>query len=88
MKRVETYINRGNGGNWEADHLNPPVAMEFTADGKFVSNSSSYASFTGYTVKADHIIEFTPLLSGVARAFYYSFNSTTQLTLTFACIEG
>jgi hypothetical protein len=87
-KRAEIYVNPGNGGNWEADHSNPPVTIEFTADGKCISNSSSYSSFTGYTVTPDHIIEFTPSLNGVARAFYYSFNSTTQLTLTFACIEG
>src|SRR4051812_6855763 len=87
-KRVETYINPGNEGSWEADRSNPPETIEFTADGKFISNSDLYSNFTGYIVKPDHTIEFIASLNGAARAFYYSFNSNTQLTLTFACIEG
>ena len=87
-KRVETYINPGNGGSWKPDHSNPPVTIEFTEDGRFISNSALYSGFTGYTIKPDNTIEFTPAVNGFTRDFYYSFNSDTQLSLTFACIEG
>jgi hypothetical protein len=87
-KRVETYINPGNGGSWKPDNSNPPVTIEFKEDGKFTSNSGLYSNFTAYTVKPDNTIEFTPAVNGFTRNFYYSFNSDRQLTLTFACIEG
>jgi hypothetical protein len=87
-KRIETYINPGNGGSWQKDQLIPPLTIEFSADGKLISNSEFYSNFTRYRVNADNSIEFYPPLNGVTRAVYYSFNSDTELTLTFACIEG
>lgn len=87
-KRIETFISPGNGGSWQKDQSNPPITIEFTADGKFISNGNFYSNFTDYKVNADNTIEFMPPLNGVTRAVYYSFNSDTQLTLTFACIEG
>lgn len=87
-KRIESYINPGNGGSWQKDQINPPLTIEFMADGKLVSNSQLYSNFTGYTIAAGNTIEFLPPLNGVTRAVYYSFNSDTELTLTYACIEG
>jgi hypothetical protein len=87
-KRVEVYVNPGNGGNWQADNSESPVTIEFTSDGKLISNSAFYSNFTGYEVKPENTIEFQPPMNSIPRAVYYSFNSATQLTLTFACIEG
>lgn len=87
-RRVEVYVNPGNGGSWQADKSEKTVTLEFTADGRVVSNDNFYANFSGYQLKADNTIEFQPPLNGMPRAVYYSFNSETQLTLTFACIEG
>ena len=87
-KRIETYINPGNGGSWKPDLSTPPFTIEFTEDGRFISNSIPYSGFIAFTIKPDNTIEFLPAVNGFTRNFYYSFNSETQLTLTFACIEG
>lgn len=87
-KRIESYINPGNGGSWQKDQTSPPLIIEFTADGKLISNSDFYSNFTGYKLTAGNTIEFSPPLNGTTRAVYYSFNTDTELTLTYACIEG
>jgi hypothetical protein len=87
-KRVEVYINPGNGGSWQPDKSDKQVTVEFTAEGKIISNDSYFSSFTNYQVKPDNTIEFQPPLNGYTRAVYYSFNTDTELTLTYACIEG
>ena len=87
-KLIESYINPGNGGYWQKDQNNPPLTIEFTAEGKLVSNSKFYSNFTGYQRTGQNTIEFVPDLNGITWAVYYSFNSDTELTLTYACIEG
>jgi len=87
-KLIESYINPGNGGYWHKEQTNPPVTIEFTSDGKLISNFNLYSNFTAYKLTAGNTIEFMPPLNGVTRAVYYSFNSDTELTLTYACIEG
>lgn len=87
-KRVETYVNPGNGGSWKPDHSEPAVLIEFSSDGKFSSNSYTYSGFTAYHIKPDHTIELVSATNGTSRDFYYSFTSETEFTLTFACIEG
>lgn len=87
-KRTEVYVNPGNGGSWKPDDSEQPVTLEFTAEGKIISNDNFYSNFSGYQVKPDNTIEFQPPLNGTTRAVYYSFNTDTELTVTFACIEG
>jgi hypothetical protein len=87
-KRIEVYVNPGNGGSWQPDRSKQPVTLEFTADGKLISNDNFYSNFSSYHLNSDNSIEFQPPLNGALRAVYYSFNSDTELTLTFACIEG
>jgi hypothetical protein len=87
-RRIEIYVNRGNGGDWQKDQGTSPTTMEFTRDGLLVSNSEFYSNFTGYKTNGGNTIELLPPLNGVAKAVYYSFNTDTELTLTFACIEG
>lgn len=87
-KRTEIFVSPGNAGSWQPDLSNPPAVLEFRADGKILSNAGFYSNFTRYKLNADNTIEFYPPVSGVPNAVYYSFNSDTELTLTFACIEG
>ena len=87
-QRIEIFMSPGDAGSWQPDKSETPVTLEFTADGKLVSNDQFYSNFTGYQVTGDNTIEFQPPLNGTMRAVYFSFNSATQLTLTFACIEG
>jgi len=87
-KRTEVFWSPGDRGSWHKDNSNPPVVIEFRTDGKFVSNSNSYSSFTNYQVNGNNSIEFYPAVNGETRAVYFSFNSDSELTLTMACIEG
>jgi hypothetical protein len=87
-KRIEVYVNPGNGGSWQPDHSEQPVTLEFTADGKLISNHNLYSNFARYQVSSDNTIELQPAFNGGIRAVYYSFNTDTELTLTFACFEG
>jgi len=87
-KRIETFASPGNGGGWQKDQSNPAVAIEFAEGGKFISNADFYSNFTSYKINADSSVEFSPPMNGLTKAVYYSMNSNTQLTLTFACIEG
>ncbi len=87
-KRVEVFISPGDAGCWQPDKSETPITLEFAADGRLISNDQFYSTFTGYLVKGDNTIEFQPPLNGTTRAVYFAFNSSTQLTLTFACIEG
>jgi len=87
-KLIESYINPGNGGYWQKAKTYPPLTIEFTSDGRLISNFQFYSDHTGYKIAAKSTIEFVPALNGVTRAVYYSFNSDTELTVTYACIEG
>jgi hypothetical protein len=87
-RRIETYVNPGNGGDWQKDLATSPTTIEFTREGRLVSNSEFYSNFTNYKTSGGNTIELLPPLNGVSKAVYYSFNTDTELTLTFACIEG
>ena len=87
-KLIESYINPGNGGYWQKSKTYPPLTIEFTSDGKLNSNFEFYSAYSGYKLVANSTIEFVPPLNGVTRAVYYSFTSDTELTVTYACIEG
>jgi hypothetical protein len=87
-KLIESYVNPGNGGYWQKSKTYTPLTIEFTSDGKMISNFDLYSGYSGYKLVANNTIEFLPPLNGVTRAVYYSFTSDTELTVTYACIEG
>lgn len=87
-QRVEVFVDPGGGGKWQEDASQPRVVLEFTSDGRVFSNDRFYSRFSRYLIQADNAIEFQSSTTGQTSGVYYSFNSETQLTLTFACIEG
>lgn len=86
-KRIETFISPGNGGSWQPDKSNPPITMEFQADRSFSSNYHHYKNFNQYDVSGD-TITFYPALNNYLRQAWFNFNTPTQLTITYTCIEG
>lgn len=88
-KSVETWVNPGNGGSWQPNNSNPAIFIEFKEDGTIVSNHGFYSNFNSYSlVTPDTIKLINTLTASTPRTANYSFNSTTQLTITFTCIEG
>jgi hypothetical protein len=86
-KRIETFISPGNGGSWQPDNSNPPVTMEFRGDGSFSSNDNYYSNFNRYVISGD-TITFYPAINNYIRESRFNFNTPTQLTMTYPCIEG
>ena len=84
--RIEEYVNPGSGGSWVQTNDVPPVTVEFTADGKVISNHTLYSNYTDYRKKGTDSIEITNPGSS-SRVNKYSFENG-KLTILYTCREG
>lgn len=88
-KRVRLYVNPGNGGSWQSDQANPPITLEFTANGTINSNHTLFSQYSKYQVTSSNTLEISVPVTPTAasRTIKFEFNDK-ELTLTYACIEG
>ena len=85
-KRVEQFINPGNGGYWKETKDMRPVFLELTESGKVRSNHYVYERYSTYLMIGRDSIEFTNA-TGEKRYHFYSFQEG-KLTIQYLCIEG
>lgn len=84
--RIETYVNIGNGGNWIQTNDAPLVALEFTPEGKLLSNHSFYSNYTSFRTIGPDAIEVADMAGNKRQNSYKIENGT--LTILYTCREG
>lgn len=89
-KRTQIWVNPGNGGSWQPDNSFPPFTIEFTADGKFVSNDYFYKDYNRYRMIDATTIELSSSIISTRPAvtIKVEFISNTEIRMTYTCIEG
>lgn len=85
-QRTEVYSSPGFPVDWQRADDYPKVRVEFTADGKVISNSSPYIEFASYRTFAQDSVQFTST-TGEKRTYNYAVENG-KLTIWFLCIEG
>lgn len=84
--RTEEYISPGGGGWWQPSNDATPVYIEFTTDGKVVSNHPVYSQLSQYTKRSDTLILSGNYNNSIREA--QALLQKGKLTVGYACICG